>query len=495
VHEFADDMARDRLAAAEPPEADRRLARSVADVLRDVAGLEASHGPDPRVLERERATHLEAVGASLARAVEAGEKPPAVARDLDRAFRTRVLSYAALSAAASAMSADGKGVDDAGYFVAPIAPAPGLGDARRRLAVLFAGRLRLESVWFQAGVRAAVALGLAVLVAGLAELAHAFWVALAVLAVLKSNAVGTSHTAWQALVGTLGGFAVAVAFLFAGGDNEAALWAALPFSVFLAVYTPNAVHFVLGQAMFTVTVVVLFNLIEPEGWRTGLARIEDIAIGCATALLVGLLLWPFGARGQLRTTFASVLVSIGAYAGAAGRSVVGRGAAGEAAAAGSRARASSLRASDAFATYLNEHGPKRLPPDVWARILTGGEELRFVGDVLSAVVRTRGPVTEFPAAAETLDLAAAELERAVVGAGRSLADGVPAVEGGAPPAHRSAAIVDACLPALGRPPSARAVDGVLVLVWTDSLIEYGRRVLDRLADPLAQARAARPWWR
>ncbi len=63
----------------------------------------------------------------------------------------------------------------------------------------------------------------------------------------------------------------------------------LPIVVFLAAYTPGAVNFVVGQAGFTVFVVVLFNILVPEGWRTGLVRVQDIAIGAGISVAVGAL--------------------------------------------------------------------------------------------------------------------------------------------------------------------------------------------------------------
>ena len=50
-----------------------------------------------------------------------------------------------------------------------------------------------------------------------------------------------------------------------------------------------------GQAAFTVTIVVLFNLLVPVGWKVGLLRVEDVAIGCAVSPVVGVLFWPRGA--------------------------------------------------------------------------------------------------------------------------------------------------------------------------------------------------------
>jgi hypothetical protein len=58
---------------------------------------------------------------------------------------------------------------------------------------------------------------------------------------------------------------------------------------------PAAISFAAGQAGFTLTLVFLFNIIQPAGWRVGLLRVEDIALGCAVSLVVGLLFWPRGA--------------------------------------------------------------------------------------------------------------------------------------------------------------------------------------------------------
>ena len=49
-----------------------------------------------------------------------------------------------------------------------------------------------------------------------------------------------------------------------------------------------------GQAGFTVTLVILFNIIAPAGWRVGLLRVEDVALGCAVSLVVGCCSGPVG---------------------------------------------------------------------------------------------------------------------------------------------------------------------------------------------------------
>src|SRR4029078_7724850 len=83
------------------------------------------------------------------------------------------------------------------------------------------------------------------------------------------------------------------------------LWAVLPVAVLLAAYAPRAISFAAGQAGFTVVLFVLFNISQPVGWRVGLVRIEDVAIGFAISLGVGLLFWPRGAAALLRENLAA----------------------------------------------------------------------------------------------------------------------------------------------------------------------------------------------
>src|SRR5439155_18892074 len=79
----------------------------------------------------------------------------------------------------------------------------------------------------------------------------------------------------------------------------------LPVAVLVAAYAPRAISFAAGQAAFTVVLFVLFNIIQPVGWRVGVVRIEDIAIGFAISLGVGLLFWPRGAAALLRRDLAA----------------------------------------------------------------------------------------------------------------------------------------------------------------------------------------------
>src|SRR4029077_12098703 len=91
------------------------------------------------------------------------------------------------------------------------------------------------------------------------------------------------------------------------------LWFLLPLAILVAGVAPAAISFAAGQAGFTVVLVILFNIIQPGGWKVGLLRIEDIALGCAVSLVVGLLLWPRGAAAALRKAIAEAYADSARY--------------------------------------------------------------------------------------------------------------------------------------------------------------------------------------
>ena len=169
-----------------------------------------------------------------------------------------------------------------------------------------------HSVWLHNSLRGAAGLGLAVLAARLTGVQHSFWVVLGALSVLRSNALNTGQDAVRAMLGTVAGFIIGAALLVGIGTNTTLLWFLLPLAVFLAGMAPAVISFAGGQAAFTLTLVILFNIIQPTGWRVGLVRIEDVAIGVGVSLVVGVLFWPRGAAPALRRALSE------AYADGAG---------------------------------------------------------------------------------------------------------------------------------------------------------------------------------
>ncbi len=163
--------------------------------------------------------------------------------------------------------------------------------ARARIA----SHLQRHSVWLHNSVRGAVGLALAVLIAEEISFEHSFWVILGTLSVLRSNALNTGQNALRAVVGTLIGFILGAIIVEVVGTDVTLLWLLLPLALLVAGFAPTAISFAAGQAAFTLTIVILFNILEPAGWRVGLVRLEDVAIGTAVSAGVALLFWPRGA--------------------------------------------------------------------------------------------------------------------------------------------------------------------------------------------------------
>jgi hypothetical protein len=315
-----------------------------------------------------------------------GEPVSEFITSLDPAFRAEELSYAVSLIARNAeltAAAERRSWRDRWLGRQPEGVPGTLSAARERIT----SYLEPHSVWLHNSLRGAAGLGLAVLVARLTDVQHSFWVVLGALSVLRSNALNTGQDAVRAIVGTVAGFIVGAALLVGIGTNTTVLWFLLPIAVFLAGVAPAVISFAGGQAAFTLTLVILFNIIQPTGWRVGLVRIEDIAIGVGVSLVVGVLFWPRGAAPALRQALAEAYADVAGYLASTVRFGMSRGdpstpalpaPAGDAA----RAAAASRRLDDAFRTYLAERGAKRLPLADVAGLVTGVAGLRLEADAV-----------------------------------------------------------------------------------------------------------------
>lgn len=266
----------------------------------------------------------------------------------------------------------------------PVNTAPALSSARDRLAA----HLDRHSVWLHNSLRGAAALGLAVVLAQLSGVGHSFWVVFGTLAVLRSNAVNTGQTVGRALLGTVIGFAIAVAVILALGAHPVALWVVLPFAIVLIGLEPSVTSFTAGQAGFTVVLLILFSIIDPIGWEVGLVRIEDMALGCAVSLVVGGLFWPRGAGSALGQALCEAFQDAAQYLHGAVTSGLTRcdGWAEPSASAGEdrwTASASARRLDDAFRGYLAERGTKRLALPKVTCLVNTVSAMRLTGDAVA----------------------------------------------------------------------------------------------------------------
>jgi uncharacterized membrane protein YccC len=268
-----------------------------------------------------------------------------LASALEPSFRLRALSYATRAVARYALLVSGveaPGLDRS--------PSTVLGTTRQ----LAAEHRSVRSVWLRNSIRGAVAVAVAVFIAQRSGVQHSFWVVLGTLSVLRSSALGTGATILRALAGSAIGILIGSGLVIAIGTRMPVLWAVLPVAVLLAAFAPRAISFAAGQAGFTVVLFILFNIIQPVGWRIGLVRIEDVAIGFAVSLGVGLLFWPRGATGVLRHNLAEAYASSADYVVTAAHQLVGTGYAGGAERAAAVAFEANHRLDDSFRQYLGE---------------------------------------------------------------------------------------------------------------------------------------------
>ncbi len=395
-------------AALAPTPGELALRALSADALDASAALVARRStlpPDRAALERARARVFDELVGQL--------DDPALRADgellwaaLRRAWDARAISYLTLELADRAQEAGGLPTDRDGPAWRSVLRRQwaALG-ASGRVAAAHAGS---RSIWFRNSVRGALGLAIAVLLAGELSVQHAFWVVLGSLSVLRSSALNTGATIAQALLGTVVGIVVGGVLVLGIGDDRTVLWVVLPFAAMLAAYAPRAVSFAAGQAGFTVAVLVIFNLIATGGWQVGLVRLEDVSIGFAISLGVGLLLWPLGAAALLRRSLADALDAGARYAEAVSQRLATGAAPDEAAHAAIEMAASQERLHAAFRQRLAERATRDLQMAPLARLMSATARLRGSGDAMSALADNLG-ATPRPDEAQAIVAAAADV--------------------------------------------------------------------------------------
>jgi uncharacterized membrane protein YccC len=353
-----------------------------------------------------------------------------------------------------------------------------------------------QSLWLQNSIRGAAALGVAVLIANLSGVQHAFWVVLGTLSVLRSNALSTGQNVVRGILGTVAGFVVGGVLVALVGTNTTVLWLLLPPAVLFAGLAPAAIPFAAGQAAFTLTLLILFNILAPEGWEVGLVRIEDVVIGGAVSLAVGLVFWPRGAGVALGRSLADAYADSATYLAGAVRFGLGRcDALGTTAPAPTddaiRAAGAARRLDDAFRTYLAERGAKPMPMAEVTSLVTGVVGLRLAGDAVLDLWRSGGSADGDRAAARRELVASTErmtdwyrdFATALTGEG-AVPDPTAQDEG----ADRR--LVDAVDHDL-RGADGLATETAVRMIWTGDHLDAARRLQARLVAPARAAVAGR----
>ncbi len=394
--------------------------RAVAGVLRACAGeLEGrpelsardAAGKQPvERLERARETAAQLLAGRVAELPRLPDEA-ALQAQVDRGFRVHTISYTARQIAAYARAASPhpagppiEGVPGPADLAAAARSAPpdrGPRPADRRgprLAPL--DRLDADladrrgstvthadyrSVWFRNSVRGAVGLAIAVFIAQKSGLQHSFWVVLGTLSVLRSNALGTGRSVISALAGTAVGIVIGAAILIPVNGDTTVLWGILPVAVLVGAYAPRVISFAAGQAAFTVVILVLFNIIAPTGWKVGILRIEDVAVGFAISLGVGLVFWPRGAAALLRQNLAAAYSRTSDYVAAMVEQLSGLDGGANPSRAELAATTAVHRLDDSFSQYLAERSAQRVDPERVTRMVGGVAKILRAGQSLAAL--------------------------------------------------------------------------------------------------------------
>ena len=286
--------------------AHQRLAEATAETLRTCAAPLRRAGPAPEVepLDRARAEHRAALETWAEDQLRAGRPAAEVLAALDGERMLRLLSNVGLGIATATRVVCGAPLPERWLDRAPAVHLSGT--LPQRAARILRPHLALSSVRFRDALRAGAAFGGAVLVAGLFDFEHGFWVVLGTLNVLRTSVLAGGRTAVAAVGGTVVGFLAVVPIVWLAGTATAVQWILLVPCAFVAAFAAGVLPYAVGQAAFTIFVVVAVNIVQPNGWHTGAIRVIDVLVGAAVALVAGLLFWPRGAREQARATLAAL---------------------------------------------------------------------------------------------------------------------------------------------------------------------------------------------
>jgi hypothetical protein len=154
--------------------------------------------------------------------------------------------------------------------------------------------------------------------------------------------------------------------------------------------------------MFTMQVLIVFNMMRPTGWQVGFVRVEDVILGALVGLAVSLLMWPGGARAAVQRTIDDAILACSWYLDAAVTRVThGVSPVTEAAVAdlGAEALVAARTHGDAVRVYLVETGGTIDAAQVESASLI--PRLRTAGDIIADVVPP--PPGVYPRARKVLE--------------------------------------------------------------------------------------------
>jgi hypothetical protein len=490
---------------AEDPELDAlsfALRRAIAHTLRASADLLLHQPADPAL------TDLSAVRARTRMEMKSwvdghapGEPVSQVGSDgrattmaetlvgrVERNYPLLVVSHLAVSIGANAFLMEHGEVDVSIADMAPDVPAAAASwrQTFSRGVRLISTHLHVGDLAFQAAMRSGVVLAAAVYFANILPLGHKFWIVLGALSVLRSSAVGTSATGVQAVLGTLIGFVLSGLVLEAAVDHTALLWPAIVIMVFLCVYAPTVISFMVGQASFTLFVVFLFTLMQPSGLVTGVSRVVTVTTGVLIATVGGVLLWPRGARAVVGRQLGAFYRATGRYLDVAGHDFLSMPGAPptDTAHVAEQTLEARWSADDAFSGLVGE---QRTSPEVleaWVRLLGVPSAVRQIAAVVGSLAPRGYPPCDCDGGVRSVELELDRVEAALERVAARLEhprDGTAVGwDGDLTGAQR--ALTECVAQQLARPPAER--QSPIGLLWVLEGLHYLDSVLVSIQEPI-----------
>jgi hypothetical protein len=308
---------------------------------------------------------------------------------------------------------------------------------------------------------------------------------LATLTLMRTSVAMTRAAVVPAFLGTVAGGLIAAAVLALAGGNSVVYEVAFPFVMLLALAAGPIAGPVAGQALFTLLVAMLFAQMAPVSWRLAEIRVFDVVLGGLLGAVVGLLVWPFGAKGEMRRTARATVDAAADDLESTVRSLTHR----EVASSGQEDAATQavhlmMLADSTYAQYRSELSSGPDPVDWWG-VLRVVQEVVRGGQVLRGTHGMAGPLP-WPGVA-------ADLERFGVGTADQLRviSGFLSQNSSHPHATREAAdsaveswvSTDAARDVIRRQSDpASAVRALDIWGWLTGVSFDSRREMDRLAQ-------------
>ena len=272
------------------------------------------------------------------------------------------------------------------------------------IAHLTTGFVTTRAVVVRNSLRTGIGLAVAVAITHVFPVQHGFWVVLGAMSVLRSSALTTGTRVLRAVTGTAIGFVLGALFIQLMGVDPVVMWTMLPIVAFGSAYVQQVASFIAGQAMFTMMVLIIFNVIVPTGWSVGLIRVEDVVVGALVGVVVSLLLWPRGASATVAKAIDAACAVGSSYLRAAVSRVL-RGAS-EAAndrvfALGDDGLTASRTLDDAVRQYLSESGGSTELRAPVIRAANRAIRVRSAAELIADVVPP--PLAAYPRVREVLE--------------------------------------------------------------------------------------------